>query len=216
MNVAHGSITFWGLEIPEKSLRSHKVLYRDECDHPHSNKKGKKKYNFCEECGNKRVYVETTNTELAEILFDCLIFAKVRIPGTDNEERKYYVVMEWYSDDVKILSGNITSKKIKRMRDFQGLCTNLEIWKKKRFGLYHIAEPTPYSGFYKNDGIKDPEYAVPAYYVDPKINEDTDTKVDNVLSSSKKNEYEKTISSKKSRKVKTSSIKPTSKSKKIK
>ena len=163
----HGTMTFFGIEIPVDSIYVIKRSYNDKCGHPHMANSRKAKYDFCEKCGTARFYVEKCLTDVGKRLYDRLIFAELEDPQ-GNVVTKYYAVMEWYNTDVKI---NFTkySENLEKRDEFKALLKDVKLWRAKRFGLFIINNVTPTVAFYKNKSLQNNTYAEKALCIDPEL-----------------------------------------------
>jgi len=198
MNVNHGKIAFFGIEVPINRLRTTNLEFRDECGHNHLNNVKKKEYKFCEECGEKRYYINMEFTDLYRDIENKLLLALVEDVSTDgNTEKKYYCVMQWFDSDHKI-DTNFLESEAELMADFKAEMKKLDLWKLKRFGLYTLQNVVPTTAFYKNENIRRGTCAKPAIFVDAKIN---DVEKKDILEKLKVKNHKKTEQEKKRKEI---------------
>jgi hypothetical protein len=167
MNQKHGPITFFGIEIPFDSVYEIKRLYRDKCGHPHMLNSKKAKYDYCEKCGEPRFYIEKKITDVGRRLSDRLIYTEIE-DSNGHVVQKYYAVMEWYDNDVKINTAKYAENAEKR-EEFKTLMKDIKLWKAKRFGLFVLQNAVPTMNFYKNNSIKNDFYALSALCIDAEL-----------------------------------------------
>ncbi len=148
-----GPILFWGIEIPVSALQTEHYVYKEVCEHPHSENTKKMHYNYCEKCGKQRFSLIREYTEAKSAINDRLLSARIINPTTDRGEFKYYAVLEWYDADCKI-DPKVFDINNDKKNDFKLLMKKYSLWKLKNFGLYFIKNPAPTQEFYKNVMLK--------------------------------------------------------------